>query len=127
MGTRNVGLFAEAGRTLFSLGLIKLSEGNLSTWDGHELVITRTGCELAALGEADVLVGTLDAPPERASSDLAVHVGSYTDRGPGAIAHAHPPGTVPEGLVESGEHGVYAFAASLQDAVAQIVEGMRGK
>ena len=125
MGTRNVGPFVEAGRTLFSLGLIKASEGNLSTWDGHQLVITRIGCELAALGEADVLVGTLDAPPERASSDLSVHVAYYTELGPGAVAHAHPPGTVPEGVPESGEHGAYAFAASLRDAVAQIVEGVR--
>jgi ribulose-5-phosphate 4-epimerase/fuculose-1-phosphate aldolase len=125
LGTRNVGSFVEAGRTLFSLGLIKASEGNLSTWDGDELVITRTGCELASLGPADVLVGTLEDPPQEASSDLEVHLAYYRQRGPGALAHAHPPGTVPEGAPEAGEHGAYAFADSLAAAVGQIVEDAR--
>jgi ribulose-5-phosphate 4-epimerase/fuculose-1-phosphate aldolase len=126
LGTRNVKAFAEAGRTLFSLGLVKASEGNLSTWNGSELTISRTGCELAALADDDVLSGTLDSPPEQASSDLEVHLEYYRDRGAGAVVHAHPPGTVPEGAPESGAHGAYAFAASLEDAVAQIVEGARG-
>jgi ribulose-5-phosphate 4-epimerase/fuculose-1-phosphate aldolase len=125
LGTRNVEPFIEAGRTLFSLGLIKASEGNLSTWDGEELVITRTGCELASLGPSDIFVGTLEDPPQAASSDLAVHLAYYRQRGPGAVAHAHPPGTVPEGAPEAGEHGAYAFAGSLAAAVGQIVEGAR--
>lgn len=127
MGTRNVESFVEAGRTLFSLGLIKASEGNLSTWDGDELVITRTGCELASLGPSDVLLGTLDDPPHQASSDLTVHLAYYRQRGPGAVAHAHPPGTVPEGAPEAGVHGAYAFAESLTAAVGQIVEGARAE
>lgn len=127
MGTRNVEPFTEAGRTLFSLGLVKASEGNLSTWDGTELAITRTGCELASLEPADILRGTLDTPPPEASSDLDVHLAYYRSRGPGAVAHAHPPGTVPEGAPESGEHGAYAFEASLAEAVGRIIEGVRAE
>jgi hypothetical protein len=127
VGTRDVGPFRAAGRTLFSLGLVKGSEGNLSVFDGQALVITRTGCQLSDLVEDDILEGTLEVPPERASSDLAVHVAWYRDRGPGAIAHAHPPGTVPEGAPGAGEHGAYAFAATLEAAVGDIVEGVRGR
>ena len=87
--------FVGAGRTLFSLGLVKGAEGNLSTFDGSVLTITRTGCSLAALGEGDVLEGSLDVPPADASSDLRVHVEHYRRSGPGAVAHAHPAGSVP--------------------------------
>jgi ribulose-5-phosphate 4-epimerase/fuculose-1-phosphate aldolase len=125
VGTRDVAAFRAAGRTLFSLGLIKGSEGNLSVSDGETLVITRTGSQLSALEEDDVLEGTLDAPPVGASSDLDVHLRWYRERGPGAIAHAHPPGTVPEGPPGAGEHGAYTFAATLQDAVTEIVEAVR--
>lgn len=125
MGTRDVAGFRSAGRTLFSLGLVKGSEGNLSTFDGETLTITRTGCELEALADTDVLEGTLGAPPPGASSDLGVHVGWYRDRGPGALAHAHPAGSVPEGAPGPGEHGAYAFAHTLEEAVQQIVAEAR--
>ncbi len=82
--------FRAAGRTLFSLGLVRDSEGNLSVWDGDRLAITRTGCQLASLDATDLLHGTLDAPPENASSDLALHLERYRENGPGAIVHAHP-------------------------------------
>jgi hypothetical protein len=103
--------FDEAGRTLAERGLVRASEGNLSTSDGARLTITRTGCRQ----------GTLDAPPPGSSSDLAIHVAMYRDRGPGAIAHAHPPGTVPDGWIEGEPHGVYAFASSIQGAVGELV------
>jgi L-fuculose-phosphate aldolase len=121
------GAFDGAGRTLADHRLVRASEGNLSTFDGRRLTITRTGCELGALGPSDVLDGTLDAPPPEASSDLAIHVAMYLERGPGAIAHAHPPGTVPDDWVEGDPHGVYAFAASLDGAVAEIVERHGGR
>ena len=127
MGTRDVGTFRDAGRTLFSLGLVKGSEGNLSVYDGERLTITRTGCELSDLGDTDILDGTLVAPPVGASSDLDVHLTHYRESGRGAVAHAHPPGTVPEGTPESGVHGAYAFAATLAEAVGLIVEGTRGR
>ena len=119
--------FVDAGRTLASLGLVKESEGNLSCFDGQRLVITRTGCALALLAAADVLEGTLDAPPPGASSDLAIHVATYRDRGPGALAHAHPAGSMPPGWAEGQAHGAYAFAATLSDAVAAIVAEARGQ
>ena len=125
MGARDLIGFRSAGRTLFSLGLVRASEGNLSTWDGERLVITRTGSELADLGEGDVLAGSLDVPPEGSSSDLGIHVTWYRERGPGAIAHAHPPGSVPEGWVEGEPHGRYAFAPTLEEAVDRLVEAAR--
>lgn len=127
MGTRDLDQFREAGRTLFSLGLVKASEGNLSISDGERLVITRTGCRLADLTEADVLEGTLEEPPAESSSDLSVHLDWYRERGAGAIVHAHPPGTVPEGAPDPGAHGAYAFGPDLEDATRQVVEQARGE
>jgi ribulose-5-phosphate 4-epimerase/fuculose-1-phosphate aldolase len=104
---------------------VKGSEGNLSTWDGGRLRITRTGCRLARLAEHDVLEGTLDEPPAGASSDLAIHLLWYREQGRGAVAHAHPSGSVPQGWVEGQEHGSYAFGATLDAAVAGIVRSAR--
>jgi ribulose-5-phosphate 4-epimerase/fuculose-1-phosphate aldolase len=117
--------FRGAGRALLSFGMIRGSEGNLSTWDGDRLVITRTGAELAHVEEDDVLAGTLDEPPANASSDVRIHVRMYRDLGPGAIAHAHPPGSVPAGWVEGQEHGRYAHAPRLEQAVERIVDDAR--
>jgi ribulose-5-phosphate 4-epimerase/fuculose-1-phosphate aldolase len=102
-------------------------EGNLSTFDGFRLLITRAGSELASLGGDDVLEGTLDAMPADASSDAAIHVAAYGERGPGAFAHAHPPGSVPPDWVEGEAHGSYAFGATLDEAVAEIVRRARGE
>jgi ribulose-5-phosphate 4-epimerase/fuculose-1-phosphate aldolase len=113
--------FDEAGKTLAERGLVRASEGNLSTFDGSRLTITRTGCRLGELTPADVLEVTLEAPPEASSSDLAIHQATYRERGAGAIAHAHPRGTVPEGWVEGEPHGDYVFAASLGAAVEELV------
>lgn len=113
--------FRDAGRVLFSMGLVKGSEGNLSTFDGRVLRITRTGCELASLGVSDLVEGPADEPLAGESSDAAVHRAAYRERGPGALCHAHPPGTVPEGVPESGAHGVYAFGPTLAAAVAEAV------
>jgi ribulose-5-phosphate 4-epimerase/fuculose-1-phosphate aldolase len=125
VGAGDLTAFRSAGRTLFSLGLVKASEGNLSTSDGERLVITRAGSELAGLGADDVLEGTRDAPPPASSSDLALHLQMYRERGPGAIAHAHPPGTVPEGWIQGQAHGTYAHAATLEEAVDRLVREAR--
>jgi class II aldolase/adducin N-terminal domain-containing protein len=117
--------FRSAGRTLFSLGLVKGVEGNLSTFDGHRLVITRTGAILADLSEADLLTGELEGELRDAPSDLEVHRSLYRGRGRGAVVHAQPPGTVPEDGGSPGEHGVYAFAGSLAEAVESVVAGAR--
>jgi ribulose-5-phosphate 4-epimerase/fuculose-1-phosphate aldolase len=117
--------FRSAGRTLFSLGLVKGTEGNLSTFDGVTLVITRAGAALDELASGDLAAGTLDGALDGASSDLDVHCSFYAKRGPGALVHAHPAGTVPQGEVISGEHGVYAFASSLERAVEVAVRRAR--
>ncbi len=101
--------FRSAGRTLFSLGLVKGTEGNLSVFDGTTMWITRAAAALNDLS-ADALVdGTLADELPGASSDLEVHRSTYRVRGPGALVHAHPPGTVPEGGGGPGEHGIYVF------------------
>jgi ribulose-5-phosphate 4-epimerase/fuculose-1-phosphate aldolase len=117
--------FRSAGRALFSLGLVRGTEGNLSTFDGTTIVITRAGAPLDALDSEDLVAGALEATLDGASSDVAVHRRLYRERGAGAVVHAHPPGTVPEGDVASGEHGVYVFASSLQRAVELAVRRAR--
>lgn len=117
--------FRSAGRALFSLGLVRETEGNLSTFDGTTIMITRMGAALDDLEPGDLVAGSLEAPLGGASSDLAVHRRLYRERGPGAVVHAHPPGTVPEGELRSGEHGVYVYASSLQRAVELAVRRAR--
>jgi hypothetical protein len=124
---RDLNGFRDAGRALFSLGLVRGHEGNLSTFDGSRLLITRTGCALASLAANDVLEGTLDAMPADASSDAAIHVAAYVERGPGAFAPAHPPGSMPPEWVEGEAHGSYAFGATLDEAVAEIVRRARSE
>jgi len=119
--------FRSAGRALLSLRLVRGTEGNLSIFDGTRIVITRAGAPLGELGSGQLIAGPLEAPLGGASSDLAVHRGLYRERGPGAVVHAHPPGTVPEGEVASGEHGVYVFATSLGRAVELAVRQVRDK
>jgi ribulose-5-phosphate 4-epimerase/fuculose-1-phosphate aldolase len=119
--------FAAAGRTLFSLGLVRGSEGNLSTFDGSTLTITRTGSELHRLAWSDLIAGPMDSELDGASSDLGVHRRLYTQHGPGAVVHCHPPGTVPDEGAAPGRHGDYAFAATLDAAVADAVTRCRGR
>ena len=117
--------FRAAGRMLFSLGLVRGTEGNLSEFDGHRLVITRTGSSLASLGPDDLVNGGIDDDLGGASTDVEVHRAAYRAKGPGAIAHAHPAGTVPEGGGEPGRHGVYEHGRTLGDAVDAIVRASR--
>ena len=117
--------FRSAGRTLFSLGLVKDAEGNLSTYDGEVLTITRTGAALVQLTPSDVVKGPLEGELPEASSDLEFHRDMYRRHGPGAVAHAHPPAARAE-VGGPGAHGDYAFAATLADAVETIVARARG-
>jgi ribulose-5-phosphate 4-epimerase/fuculose-1-phosphate aldolase len=130
-GGRRAGLFEDfraAGRTLFSLGLVRGAEGNLSAFDGERLVITRTGAELRSIVRGDLIGGSLEGDLEGASSDLEVHRAMYRKGGEGAVAHAHPPGSVPGGggAGAPGAHGVYVFGPSLQEAVEGLVRRARG-
>jgi hypothetical protein len=49
----------------------------------------------------------------------------YRERGPGAVVHAHPAGSVPEGWTEGQPHGRYVHAASLERAVERLVREVR--
>jgi len=121
----DAGEFRVAGRTLFSLGLIKGAEGNLSEYRDSVLRITRTGSHLDRLEDGDIVAGELGDDLPGASGDLAVHRGFYLEHGPGAVAHAHPAGSVVEGRVGPGQHGLYTFAGSLQEAVDVLVRQAR--
>jgi ribulose-5-phosphate 4-epimerase/fuculose-1-phosphate aldolase len=118
--------FRSAGRTLYSLGLVRGAEGNLSAFDGSVIVITRTGASLESLADEDLLQGELEDPLAGASSDLEVHRRMYREHGPGAVAHAHPAGSVPEdGRGGPGKHGVYAYGPTLEDAAEWVVRASR--
>jgi ribulose-5-phosphate 4-epimerase/fuculose-1-phosphate aldolase len=117
--------FRSAGRTLFSLGLVKGTEGNLSTFDGTTLWITQAGAALSDLSDEALVSGGLEDQIPDASSDVDVHRSTYAARGPGALVHAHPPGTVPEGGGGPGEHGIYVFAPTLQGAAEDAVRQAR--
>jgi len=120
-----VGQFRSAGRALFSLGLVQGTDGNLSVFDGETIWITRAGAALNDLSADALVEGTLADELPGASSDLEVHRSAYRLRGPGALVHAHPPGTVPEGGGEPGEHGIYVFGGSLQEAAEDAVRQAR--
>jgi ribulose-5-phosphate 4-epimerase/fuculose-1-phosphate aldolase len=120
-----VSQFRSAGRTLFSFGLVKETEGNLSTFDGTTMSITRAGVALNEISDEAMVNGGLDGELPEASSDLEVHRSVYRVRGPGALVHAHPPGTMPEGGGGPGEHGVYVFGPSLQEAAEDAVRRSR--
>lgn len=125
MGIGDVSDIQVAGKTLYSLGLVKGSEGNLSTFDGRRLLITRTGARLAELTADDVLEGTLGEPPEDASSDLEKHLSVYREGQARAVVHVHTPGTVPEGWKEGEPHGLYTFGLTLEEAVGAAVASAR--
>jgi ribulose-5-phosphate 4-epimerase/fuculose-1-phosphate aldolase len=113
--------FRAAGRSLFSLGMVKGAEGNLSVFDGAVITITRTGVSLADIDQSALASGGLAGEISGASSDLEVHRTAYRERGSGAVVHAHPEGTVPEDGGGPGAHGTYTFGPSLAEAVTEAV------
>jgi methylthioribose-1-phosphate isomerase len=123
--------FRAAGRTLFSFGLVKGTEGNLSAWNGTTFVITRTGAALDALSGDDLIAGSLEGDRTKelaeASTDVEVHRRLYRSRGSGAVVHAHPAGTVPEGETRPGTHGIYVFGPSPEAAVEEAVRQARSR
>jgi ribulose-5-phosphate 4-epimerase/fuculose-1-phosphate aldolase len=117
--------FQTAGRTLFSLGLVRGTEGNLSSFDGRTLWITRPEAPLNELTGEHLVSGRLEGSFSDASSDVDVLRSAYRERGPGAVVHAHPPGTVPAGLAAPGEHGIYVFGPTLPEAAEDAVRQAR--
>ncbi|MFL5798778.1 MAG: S-methyl-5-thioribose-1-phosphate isomerase [Actinomycetota bacterium] len=119
--------FRAVGEHLARRELISGAEGNLSTYDGRRLVITRSGSRLDALAVDDVLVGTPTVPPTASSSDLGIHLENYdvndandSPRRVGAVVHAHPPGSVPAGWAEGQPHGAYGLGRTLEHAAATL-------
>ena len=117
--------FRSAGRTLFSLGLVKGTEGSLSAFDGTTMWITKTGSALNELSRDELVGGGLDDQLPEASGDVEVHRSTYRERGPGALAHAQPPGATPEGARGPGEDGIYVFGPTLQEAAEDAVRQAR--
>ncbi len=99
--------FRSAGLALSKTGLVHGSSGNLSLRLGERLLITRTGSNLAALTEGDLIETGLtqdDARTPLASSELAVHRAIYLATEARAVVHSHAP---------------YAVALSLTDCTAE--------
>jgi methylthioribose-1-phosphate isomerase len=114
-----------AGRYLARHDLVREAEGNLSSFqDAGTLRITRAGARLGQLTWGDVLEGRTGWIPPGASSDARIHQDHYEhwrnglERG--AVVHAHPAGTVPDGWREGQPHGIYASGPTIEDALAAV-------
>lgn len=83
---------AAAARRLAAAGLVLGTAGNVSMRAGDRAVVTPTGCVLAEVQAADVIVVDLDggASPG-ATSELELHLGAYRRFGAGAVVHTHSP------------------------------------
>lgn len=85
--------FAFVGRELFLAGLNNSHSGNLSVRDGRDLVITRTGTMLGAIGIDRLVRVPIEGehPDDRlASVELPTHRAIYRATSARAIVHAHP-------------------------------------
>jgi ribulose-5-phosphate 4-epimerase/fuculose-1-phosphate aldolase len=89
------GQLVAVGNRLAAAGLVRGSEGNLSVrLNDSECLVTPTGSELGNLDPADLVVVAVDGSkvPDRASSEVHLHLELYRRRGDArAIVHAHPP------------------------------------
>jgi L-fuculose-phosphate aldolase len=86
---------AAAARRLAHEGLLVGSAGNVSARDGDLVGVTASGVTLAGCRSEDVTVVSLDGEVVtgelRPTSELALHLGVYTDTGADAVAHTHAP------------------------------------
>lgn len=86
---------ADACRHLSRAGLVVGTAGNVSVRVGDLVVISPSGVDYEAMGAADVGVHDLDGEPVDArlapSSELALHLAVYQDRGHTAVVHTHAP------------------------------------
>jgi L-fuculose-phosphate aldolase len=101
--------FRSAGLALAKSGLNQGSSGNLSLRLGDKLIITRTGSDLAALNEGDLIETGLsqdDAQTPSASSELAVHRAIYLATEAQAVVHSHAPNVVALSLADCAVEGV---------------------
>ena len=107
--------FQEAGRFLAAAGLVRGSSGNLSVWNGNDILITRSGSSLAELSAGDIVTTGIDSNypgTVQPSSEIEVHRNIYRRTTWRAVAHAHPPWAItlsfldeplPEGIATVGK------------------------
>ena len=81
--------------------------------------------ELPILSDGSALAARVGLHAAEAGRYAAFHRAMYAERGPGAVAHCHPPGTMPEDGGGPGEHGLYEFAGTLEAATAACVRRAR--
>jgi L-fuculose-phosphate aldolase len=86
---------AAAARALAAAGLVAGTAGNISERAGELIAVSASGAVLAEAGAEQVVVVDLDGNlvegDLKPSSELALHLGAYRERGAGAVVHAHPP------------------------------------
>ncbi|HJQ04411.1 MAG TPA: class II aldolase/adducin family protein [Nocardioides sp.] len=85
----------EACHRLAAEGLLIGTAGNVSVRDGDRVWVTASGAVLADLTEDDVV----EATDERATSEVALHLGIHQTYDAGAVVHTHAPVSTAASLV----------------------------
>jgi L-fuculose-phosphate aldolase len=87
---------AATARRVADEGLVVGTGGNLSVRDGEDLLVTRSGVDLARCSVEDVVAVSLDGTPRDPhapvpTSELPLHLGVHADTGAAAVVHVHAP------------------------------------
>lgn len=87
---------AAAARRVADEGLVVGTGGNLSLRDGDDVLVTRSGVDLARCSVDDVVAVAPDGTPRdphgpTPTSELPLHLGVYADTGAAAVVHVHAP------------------------------------
>ena len=87
---------AATARRVADEGLVVGTGGNLSVRDGEDLLVTRSGVDLARCSVEDVVAVGLDGTPRdphapTPTSELPLHLGVYADTSASAVVHVHAP------------------------------------
>lgn len=85
----------DACHRLAADGLLIGTAGNVSLRDGDRVWVTASGAVLADLTEDDVV----EATDERATSEVALHLGIHQAYDAGAVVHTHAPVSTAASLV----------------------------
>lgn len=136
---------AATARRVADEGLVVGTGGNLSVRDGEDLLVTRSGVDLARCSVEDVVAVALDGTPRDPhapvpTSELPLHLGVHADTGAAAVVHVHAPWSTAvacvldelpvlhyQQLLLGGSIRVAPFATfgtpALADAVRSALEG----
>jgi L-fuculose-phosphate aldolase len=87
---------AATARRVADEGLVVGTGGNLSVRDGEDLLVTRSGVDLARCCVEDVVAVGPDGTPRdphapTPTSELPLHLGVYADVDAAAVVHVHAP------------------------------------